>query len=96
MPNDPTLEAALRDLEQTATSFALRLGRIAEVRRSYVEQIREMSASLRAAVNSGEMAPARGAEIANAMRNQIMEMHRAWDYDLGGSVYDPHDPVGAI
>lgn len=86
MSEDPTLEAALRGLEETAMNFALRLGHIAEVRRSYVEQIRETSASIRAAVDAGELSPRRGAELANTMRNQIMEMSRARDLDLGRSL----------
>lgn len=80
---DPSLEAALRDLETTANSFAVRLIRMAEVRAAYVEQIREMSQSIRAAVEAGELSADRGAEIANQMRNEILTMQRTRDFDLG-------------
>jgi hypothetical protein len=80
---DDRLEAALRDLEVTANNFAVRLVRMAEVRSSYVEQIREMSRSIRQAVETGELSPDNGAKIANEMRNQIMEMQRLRDLDLG-------------
>jgi hypothetical protein len=83
MADDPRLEQALRDLEVTANNFALRLARIGEVRTAYVQQIREMSTSIRAAVEAGELSAARGAEVANQMRNEIMEMQRLRDYDLG-------------
>jgi hypothetical protein len=42
-----------------------------------------MSRSIRAAVAAGDLAPARGAEIAHAMRNQIMELQRARSTDFG-------------
>jgi hypothetical protein len=83
MMPDPSLEAALRDLETTANSFAVRLIRMAEVRAAYVEQIREMSQSIRAAVEAGELSADRGAEIANQMRNEILTMQRTRDFDLG-------------
>jgi hypothetical protein len=86
MPSDPQLEQALHDLEATANSFATRLIRIAQVRSEYVAQIHEMSQSIRAAVEAGELSPARGAELANQQRNQILEMARLRDYDLGRSL----------
>lgn len=83
---DPRLEQALRELEVTANNFALRLARVAEVRSAYVEQIGGMSRSIRAAVDAGELSPARGAELAHQMRNEIMEMQRLRDHDLGRSL----------
>jgi hypothetical protein len=79
------LEAGLRDLEVTANNFAVRLARIADVRAEYILRIRDYSQSIRAAVENGELSAARGAEIANEMRNQIMKMQRARDFDLGRS-----------
>jgi ribosomal protein L22 len=73
-------------LEVTANNFALRLIQMAEVRTAYVEQIREMSQSIRVAVEAGEMSADKGAEVAHQMRNQIMEMQRARDFDLGRSL----------
>ncbi|MBN1610638.1 MAG: hypothetical protein JW940_28670 [Polyangiaceae bacterium] len=83
MATDPRLEAALRELEVAANNFAARLARIAEVRLEYVAQIREMSQSLRAAVEAGDISAEVGAEAANQMRNEIMTMQRARDLDLG-------------
>jgi hypothetical protein len=83
---DPQLEAALREMEGAAASFATRLIRMAEVRSSYVRQISEMSASIRASVEAGEMTAQRGAEIAREMRNQILLMSRQRDLDLGRSL----------
>lgn len=83
---DPRLETALRQLEATANTFAVRLARSAQVRAAYVQQIREMSRSIRSAVETGELSASRGAEIANQMRNQIMDMQRARDFDLGRSL----------
>lgn len=81
--SDSQLEAALHDLESTATSFSLRYIRMAQVRTAYVQQIRDMSMSLRAAVDGGELSAARAAELANQMRNQILEMQRLRDFDYG-------------
>lgn len=83
---DPRLETALRHLEATANTFAVRLARSAQVRSAYVQQIREMSRSIRSAVETGELSASRGAEIASQMRNQIMDMQRARDFDLGRSL----------
>lgn len=83
---DPRVETALRQLEVAANNFAVRLIRIAQVRAVYVEKIREMSQSTRLAVEAGNLSASRGAEIANQMRNQIMEMQRMRDFDMGRSL----------
>jgi hypothetical protein len=83
---DARLEQALHDLEVSATSFALRYIRIADVRTAYVQQIHEMSQSLRAAVEAGHLGAKQGAEMANQMRNEIMEMQRLRDFDYGRSL----------
>ena len=80
---DSTLETALHELEVSATNFALRFIKMAEVRASYVQKIKEMSQSIRAAVQSGQLTAASGAQIANEMRNQIMDMARKRDLDFG-------------
>jgi hypothetical protein len=82
----PELEAALHQMEAAATSFALRYIRMAEVRSTYVRMIREMSESIRASVESGGISAAKGAELAHATRNSIMDMSRARDFDLGRSL----------
>lgn len=83
---EPVVEQALRDFEVTANNFAMRLIRMAEVRVAYVQQIQQMSQSIRAAVQSGELSPEKGAQLANELRNQIMEMQRRRDFDLGRSL----------
>jgi len=83
---DPRVEEALQQMEVAANNFAMRTIRMAEVRATYVRQIREMSQSIRAAVQNGELSAARGAELAHQTRNQIMEMQRARDFDLGRSL----------
>ncbi len=42
-----------------------------------------MSQSVRASVQAGDLSVRRGAEITNQMRNEIMEMQRLRDFDLG-------------
>ncbi len=83
---DPRLEEALRQMETAANNFAVRTIRMAEVRATYVRQIREMSQNIRASVQSGQLSATRGAELAHQTRNQIMEMQRARDFDLGRSL----------
>jgi hypothetical protein len=83
---DPGLETSLHQLEATASSFAVRLVRSAEVRSAYVQQIKEMSQSIRSAVENGELSSREGAKVANQMRNEIMKMQRARDFDLGRSL----------
>jgi hypothetical protein len=83
MANDPRLETALHQLEATATSFGLRYIKMAEVRATYVQQIHEMSQSIRAAVQSGQLAADKGAEMAHAMRNEILASARSRDFDYG-------------
>ena len=92
---DPRLEAALHDMEGTATSFGLRYIKMAEVRTAYVQQIKEMSQSIRASVASGELSAAKGAEMAHGMRNQILDMARRRDFDYGRApkVADPNPIV---
>lgn len=84
--SDPRFESALRDFETTANNFAVRLIKMAQVRAAYIEQIREMSQSIRAAVDVGEISANRGADLANQLRNEIMEMQRLRDLDLGRSL----------
>lgn len=80
---DARLEAALRDIEVTATNFGIRYIKMAEVRAAYTQSIKEMSRSIRFVVDSGQISAAMGAETAHGMRNQILEMSRTRDFDLG-------------
>ena len=86
MSDEEELEAARRQLEVAANNFAMRTARMAHVRSEYVSQIAEMSNSIRSAVDAGELSARAGAEIANQMRNQILEMQRLRDFDLGRSL----------
>jgi hypothetical protein len=45
-----------------------------------------MSGSIRAAVDAGQLSLERAAQVANQLRNQIMNMQRARDFDLGQSL----------
>ncbi len=83
--SDQTLETALRDFEVTANSFAIRINRSASIREEYVRQVKEMSLNIRTAVDSSELSAKRGSEIACEMRNQILELQRQKDFDLGRS-----------
>ncbi|MGL5733928.1 MAG: hypothetical protein ACRCYS_03595, partial [Beijerinckiaceae bacterium] len=80
---DAEFRQALTLMEQTANNFALRLAATAGVRQRYVRDIKEMSDALWAAYKAGEISAEFGAQSANQMRNQILEMGRAHDMDLG-------------
>lgn len=69
---------------------------MAEVRSSYVQQIREMSQSIQTAVDTGELSVSRGAELANQLRNEIMGMQRVRDFDLGRSLAQRMKTKGLI
>lgn len=79
-------ETALREFELAANNFAIRFIKMAEVRAWYRDQAQEMSRSLRAAVESGEISAQRGAELAHGARNEILDMARRRDFDLGRSI----------
>lgn len=77
------LEKALHGLEATGASFAMRYASMASVRQEYVRQIHAMSQEIRAAVAAGELSARAGAEMANGMRNEVLNMARQRDMDLG-------------
>ena len=79
------LEAALHDFEATASSFAARLIRMSEVRATYVRQIREMSQGIRAAVEAGELSPAKGAEMALSLTHEITGRNQRIPFFLFGA-----------
>lgn len=80
---DAELRQALSQMEQTANNFAARLATTAGVRMSYLREIREMSDAVWAAYKAGEISAQFGAQTANQMRNEILDMARAHDMDLG-------------
>lgn len=86
MSDKEELESALHQFEAAASSFAGRSIRMAQVRSEYVVRVREMSNSLRTAVEFGELSAQMGAEMAQQMRNQILAMQRSKDMDLGRSL----------
>ena len=77
------LEIALRQFEVAASSFAARTIRMSQVRAEYAKSISEMSRSIRTSVEAGELSANAGAEMAHQMRNQILNMQRSRDMDLG-------------
>ena len=81
--SDRRVEQALQGFEATANNFAFRVIRMADVRSEYAKRIREMSDALRKAVDAGELSARRGAELANQWRNEIMQIQRGRDRDLG-------------
>jgi hypothetical protein len=81
--SNPEVEAAIRQFEATAISFAYQLTNISSVRSEYIELTRKMSQSLRDAYQSGEMSAKATAEAAHGMRNQIMEQQRAKSAGIG-------------
>ena len=80
---DAELRAALTQMEQTANNVALRIASAASVRQRYLREIKEMSDSIWQAYKAGELSAAAGAQIANGMRNEILNMSRAYDMDWG-------------
>ena len=84
--DESEFELALTQLEVTANNFAMRVISMAKVREGYTREIAEMSQSLREAVRQNRLSPAKGAEIAHGMRNQIMDTWRLRDMDLGRSL----------
>jgi hypothetical protein len=80
---DPEVEAAIRQLETQALSFAYRFINISSVRSEYIRLTQEMSQNLRKAHADGEMSAKAAAEAAHGMRNEILEMQRSKSADLG-------------
>ncbi|MEZ6134438.1 MAG: hypothetical protein R3C53_05965 [Pirellulaceae bacterium] len=76
-------QQALQGLEIQALNFGYRWIKDGAVRQQYVRRTSEMSKELRAAVEAGIKSPREAAEIANQMRNEIMEMARVKSSDLG-------------
>lgn len=81
--NDREVEVALRALETEAVNFGYRLTKDAATRQWYIQKTQEMTTELRARVRSGELSPRRAAEMAQEMRNEIMEAARARTSDMG-------------
>lgn len=80
---DGQVSEAIRQMEVAANNVALRLASSAQVRQRYVIEIKEMSDALWAAYKGGEISAQKAAEVANQMRNQILDMSRANDMDFG-------------
>ena len=83
--DESEFEQALHALEVTANNFAMRVISMARVREGYTREIAEMSRSLRESVRQNKLSPRRAAEMANGMRNDIMDSWRKRDMDLGRS-----------
>lgn len=83
---DPQTEIALRQLEVTALNFAYQATNIASVRAEYTRRTQELTRSLRAAYQNGEMSAKAAAQTANEMRNVIIEQQRIKSAALGRSM----------
>ncbi len=80
---DRELETALHALEVEAVNFGYRLAKDARTRQWYIQKTQEMSRELRARHASGELSARRAAEMAQELRNEIMEAARARTSDMG-------------
>jgi hypothetical protein len=81
--DDARVSAALRQLEAAANNIATRLIKSAGIRTQYLDGIQEMSDACWQAYKAGELSAKAAAGVANEMRNTILDMSRANDFDLG-------------
>lgn len=77
---------AIRAFESQALVYASRFIPDAKVRSEYIAKALEFSRSTRELYNSGNITALQAEEIANSMRNQIMELARSKTSELGKSV----------
>jgi hypothetical protein len=91
MPNkktadESTLEQCLRDFESQALNYAFRFVSDAKVRSEYIAQAKALSRTTRQAYDMGEITAVQAQGVANAMRNQVMELARAKTSPMGQTV----------
>ena len=70
------VQKALAELQITAANFATMCINDAEVRRQYTHDTASAAAEIRLAVQSGRLSPKDAAELANKMRNELLELSR--------------------
>ena len=79
----PEAERAIQQMEVQAVNFGYRFIKDSRVRMKYMEQTKEMSAQIRKAYTNGKVNAKQAAEMANKMRNEIMDFARSRSSDLG-------------
>lgn len=78
-----TVEEAVQQMEVQAVNFAYRFIQDARVRAEYMKSTKEMAEQIRGLYEKGELGARQAAEMANTMRNEIMEFARVKSSDLG-------------
>ncbi|NMM38438.1 MAG: hypothetical protein HHJ09_13210 [Glaciimonas sp.] len=87
-------EIAIRALEAEATNFGARFINDSKVRADYVKNTKKAVQELIDLVKARKITPHEGAQTANAMRNQIMELARAKTSDFGKALARDLKPKG--
>lgn len=78
-----TVEESVQQLEIQAVNFAYRFIQDARVRSEYMRSTKEMAEQIRDLYAKGQLTAKQAAEMANEMRNEIMEFARVRSSDLG-------------
>lgn len=78
-----TTDEAIRQFETQAINFGYRFIKDSRVRRAYMEKTRMYAQSLRESLAAKEISPREAAQMAQEMRNEIMEWARAKTSDYG-------------
>ena len=81
--SDPIFEQSLEALKSQAMNFGLRFIPDAKVRSEYIAQAQKFSQELTDQVRSGRMTPREGGQIAQTLRNTLMEHMRLKSSDIG-------------
>jgi hypothetical protein len=88
------LDLAITALQAEAASFGGRFIADAKVRADYVQKTKAAAQELIDLVKAQKITPHEGAQTANAMRNQIMELARARTSDFGTALARDMKPNG--
>lgn len=94
MSDEDRLRSELAALEGSAANFATTFFVEADVRRLYQRLARELSAEIMARYRAGEISARTGAEIAQQMRNELLEMCRARSTPTGNALARLQKPEG--
>lgn len=81
--NHQSYQSAIKQFEIQAINFGYRFINDAGVRASYMEKTAAYAESLRSTVATGEISPREAAQMAQEMRNEIMEWARTKTSDYG-------------
>lgn len=87
-------EIAIKALQAEAASFGSRFINDAKVRADYTKNTSNAATELIGLVKARKITPHEGAQTANAMRNQIMELARARSSDFGKALARDLKPDG--